>query len=262
MSTFTRHTNIAALPGLRRETCDHLLQMGITTIEQLMAFEPEDLKQFKGIKTSAYRIHASARAFVEQQPVWYNPMPETCFQCGIHFDLETNPATGVPWSLGWSNGEDSVQIALVAPGHESQLQLADGTVITFVSNSDEAWRVFADCVDAEDSPIYHWSGFDAGVLRATGPLDVRRRLESRMYDLLAAFNHSVRLPIPNSSLKTVAGYLQFAWAAYEDWWQAYQDYQHWLRGGDVETLAQACSYQRDDVQALALVWQWMNEQHR
>lgn len=255
-----RKLDVRRLPGLRKETREHLLQAGIVTLDQLIEFQPEDLRQFKGIKSSAHCIHASARAFIEQKPIWYTPLPERCCECGIMFDLETNPATGVPWSLGWADGMGDVQVILVASSYDRDLlRLPEGALITLVPDHEEAWYAFADVVGDSENPIYHWSGFDAGVLRATGPRDVRDRLSHRMYDLLAAFNQTVRLPIENSSLKTVARYLDFSWSAYEDWWQAYQDYQHWLRSGDPHMIAQACSYQKDDVVALALVWQWLVE---
>jgi predicted RecB family nuclease len=256
--TLSRPLDVTHLPGLRPETRAHLRLLGITTLEQFVAFSPDDLRQFKGIKSTAPRIHATARAYMEQKPIWYNDLPPACSQCGFNFDLETDPATGVPWSWGWSNGEGEVNIILVVAGRQAEFRLPDGQEVTVAPTSDDAWRAFAEAVGDCDWPVYHWSGFDAGVLRATAPEDAKARLTHRMTDLLAAFNHCVRFPIPNSSLKTVAAYLAFSWSAYADWWQAYNDYRHWLRTGETHPLMRACSYQADDVKALALVWKWLN----
>jgi len=254
----TSRLDISLLAGLRRDTREHLLAAGITTLEQIVALQPEELARFRGINRTAYRLHAHARAWVEQQPIWYNPLPEHCRQAGFMFDLETDPWTGIPWSLSWSWTTGTVHIALVAPDYQPcTLHLRDGQSVTVVPHWEDAWRVFAGAVADTPCPVYHWSGFDAGVMRRTAPPEVRQRLDGCMVDLLQAFNHTVRLPVSSSSLKTVAGYLDFRWSAYDSWEQAYHDYQRWLRQQDDYGLAQACTYQRDDVLALGLVWQWL-----
>ena len=236
--------DVSLLSGLRADTRAHLLEVGITTLEQIVALPPEDLCQFRGIKRTAPRIHAHARAWVEQKPIWYSPLPEHCHQEGFMFDLETNPWSGEPWSLSWSWGTGTVSIALVAPGHNAcTLHLPDGQGVVVVPHWEDAWRVVAEAVGDDGCPIYHWSGFDAGVMRQTAP----------------AFNETVRLPVSSSSLKIVAGYLDFRWSAYDDWQQAYLDYQRWLRQQSDHNLMRACTYQRDDVLALGLVWQWLVE---
>jgi len=248
--------DISLLPGLPAKTRESLRQGGINHLHQIVALNPDELRQFKGIKTSAPAIHAHARAFVEQRHVWYNPIPDRCRQSGIMFDLETNPFSGIPWSLGWSDGEGDVRIILVA-GHTGKVNLPDEAIITPVPDYQTAWEVFAEAVSQSDAPIYHWSGFDAGILRSTGPLPVREQLQSRMCDLLAAFKGSVKLPVRSNSLKVVAAYFGFAWSGYEDWSQAWEDYQRWLRQGSADVLTHACAYQSDDVRALAITWRWM-----
>ena len=250
--------DVSLLSGLRADTRAHLLEAGITTLEQIVALQPEDLCQFRGIKRTAPRIHAHARAWVEHQPIWYSPLPAHCHQEGFMFDLETNPWSGEPWSLSWSWGTGTVSIALVAPNHAPcTLPLPDGQDVVVVPHWEDAWRVVAEAVGDEGCPIYHWSGFDAGVMRQTAPLEVRQRLDGRMVDLLKAFNATVRVPVSSSSLKVVAGYLDFRWSAYDDWQQAYLDYKRWLRQQTDHDLMRACTYQRDDVLALGLVWQWL-----
>jgi predicted RecB family nuclease len=128
-----------------------------------------------------------------------------------------------------------------------------------VPDKDYAWEAFAQAIADNDCPIYHWTGYDAGVLRGTANWTVRAQLESRMHDLHRSFKHSVKFPIDGNSLKVVARYLNFTWAEYDAWDAAYWDYQRWLRRGDVEALARACNYQRADVQAMVVVWNWLME---
>lgn len=249
---------IGVLPGLRRDARLALYAAGIFTVEQIAALQPEALRQFKGIKTTAHALHASARAFAANEPVWYNALPDGCRHDGYRFDLETIPYNGMPWSLGWSDESGAVQIALVAPGVAAHtLDLHDGQRVTVVPDSDSAWRVFVESVSRDGRPIYHWTGFDAAIMRVTAPQDVKARLLDRMHDLHHSFNQSVRLPVSSTSLKVIARYFRFDWTGSDFWQDAYFNYVGWLRGGDVRLLAEACTYQRDDVAALGVVWRWL-----
>jgi predicted RecB family nuclease len=62
--------HVSILPGVSRQAKQHLQASGITTLDQIVAMPPEMLTQFKGIKSTARAVHAQARAFVENRPVW------------------------------------------------------------------------------------------------------------------------------------------------------------------------------------------------
>jgi predicted RecB family nuclease len=254
----SENLDLSLVQGLRSETRKVLHRAGITTLHHIASLQPDELKRFKGIKSTAPGIHAHARAYLEGRPIWYNPLPGRCQSSGIMFDLETDPESGQPWSLGFSDGEGDTQIILVASKRAPASFMLGDITITLVRDVDEAWFTFAEAVGDREL-IYHWSGYDAGVLRKTAPPEVILELGGRMYDLLQTFNQTVKLPVKSSSLKVVGAYLGYAWEAYEDWWQAYQDYQSWLRYGDEAILTKACMYQRDDVVALAKVWRWMQD---
>jgi predicted RecB family nuclease len=246
------------LPGLSRLAKQHLLASGITTLGQIAAMPPEALTQFKGIKTTARAVHAQARAFVENRPIWLQELPDLCHQNGVMFDLETDPFTQLPWSWGWVDMQNVPHVLIVANGrHIQTVLLPDGRSITVVPDKDIAWQVFAQALRESDCPIYHWTGFDAGVMRSTAPWAVRQQLEHQMHDLHHSFKHTVKFPVQGNSLKVVARYLKFDWAEYDAWDAAYWDYQRWLRRGDVEALARSCNYQQADVEALTIVWQYL-----
>jgi predicted RecB family nuclease len=249
------HYDIAVLPGLGRHVQQGLRAAGIRTVDQFAALTPEELQKFKGIKTTAHSLRASAQAFVDQKPVWYRPLPPPCEQAGWMFDLETDPLTAVPWCLGWCDEHGHVEIALVANRPHSDAFAAAG--ITIVPHPDDAWRLFAEKLSINQCPIYHWTGYDAGVMRQTAPAAVQNQLLHRMHDLHKSFNASVRLPLSSTSLKPVSRYLEFQWSGYDDWAQAYWDYQAWLRHGHEAPILRACLYQRQDVEALGVVWQWL-----
>jgi predicted RecB family nuclease len=217
---------------------------------------PEELRRFKGIKTTAEAIQAAARAFVERCPVWFSPLSPECAQPGIMFDLETIPWTNSPWSWGWTDGDGSAQMIVVAE-QETCITLPDGRTITAVRDTDTAWRVFAQQIPSGRHAIYHWSAFDRGVMRSTAPDDVRAFLDGRMVDLLRGYKTCVRFPVNGASIKVVARYLSFEWAEYDSWDAAFRDYRRWLYTGDLDALRRACNYQQADVHALQVVWDWL-----
>lgn len=257
----TQYLDLSLLPRLSRQARENLYRAGITTLHELAALSVEELQRIKGIKKTAHAHHASARAYVENCPVWMQPVPEVLHQGGWMFDLETAALTGgdgLPWSLGWSDEQGVSQIALVAPGKaRGVVSLLGFAKLILVGDTDEAWQAFYESVGVDDKPIYHWTGFDAGVLRATAPLHIRQALLGRMHDLHHTFVNTVRLPLKSYSIKKVAPYFGFNWSGYEEWWAAETDYRRWLATDNADYIYRSCGYQRDDVLALAVIWDWL-----
>ena len=254
-------TDLAALPRLSRRARAELRQAGIVTMEQFAALSIAELQQIKGIKTTAAALKANAQAFVDNRPVWLATLSETRCAGGWTLDLETASLPGGDgslWCIGWSVGQGNTQIALLAPEKDGQtLELPDGQKVICVDRPAALWEpVYASAV-ADDKPIYHWTGFDRHILRASAPDPIRAALDSRMTDLHHLFTHAVRLPVRSYSIKVVAAHFGFAWSGYQEWWRAETDYRRWLITGDIRLLAQACAYQRDDVLALQVVWDWL-----
>jgi predicted RecB family nuclease len=254
------HDSIDRLYGVSWKTREQMRQAGIVTLRHVAAATPEALQRVKGIgPITAPAIRANAQAWLENRPVWYNPLPEMCHRGGMMFDLETCERAGriIPWCMGWCDEQGNAGIALVAPVQEPEpLLLPGGQVITLVPDSDSAWETFAEAMPG-GCPIYHWTGYDAGILRGTAPRAVRAQLEPRFHDLHATFKRAVSLPLGSTSIKAVASYLGFAWTGYTDWFAAYLDYRYWLDENNLEAITRACTYQRADVQSLAWVWRWL-----
>ncbi|MFN8451189.1 MAG: ribonuclease H-like domain-containing protein [Anaerolineae bacterium] len=247
-----------AITGLSRQAQDNLRRAGITTLEQLACLTPDELCQIKGIKSTATAIHAHARAFVEDRPVWHGDFPDACCPIAYMFDLETDPYTGVPWSWGWSDPSGGQHIIITAEhAAETEVALPDGRTIYVVPHQADAWHLFAHAVSEFPFLIFHWTGFDAGITRAHAPAEVREPLLARMHDLHRTFKGAVKFPVSGNSLKTVARYLDFDWVEYDAWDAAYNDYRLWKLRGDMRALARSCNYQQADVEALAVVWRWL-----
>ncbi len=248
---------VSLLNGLHREAQAHLRQKGIMTLHQVVAMSVDDLLQIRYIgKTTAPAIHAQARAWVEQRPIWCAILPKECQQSVWCFDIETNPQTNDIWSIGWSDLENETRVVLVNP-HVADITSLTATIFVAPS-ADAAWSFFASQMATNQNAIMHWTGFDAGVMKKTAPRHVVYRLEKRLYDLHHTFKRIIQIPAQGTSLKTVAAYMGFAWSGYQDWFMAFQDYQYWLRTGDEQRILDACAYQADDVKAMVVVLKWLN----
>jgi len=135
--------------------------------------------------------------------------------------------------------------------------LPDGRKIIIIPDSDAGWRLVA--ATGGNQPVYHWSGYEMDVLRKTGPPDAIEALENRLHDLHKTFKQTVTIPIRGTSIKKVGPYLGYHWPEGTTAFTAWADYQAWLLDNNKEALARACAYQRADVEALEVVWKWLNE---
>ncbi len=249
------------LPGVGPALRVNLEAAGLVSVTAIATCSPDDLLQVRGVGSDmARRLHASARAWVEQQPIWHGELPGLCRRAGWMFDLETYQAGSQtrPWSMGWCDSEGNTRIALLVPWAAMEtLTLPDGQIVTLAPDVESLWAALSQAVAGGDEPIYHWSAYDRTILRNSAPAAVCGQLAPRFVDLLTVCRNAVSLPLPGWSLKDVAPYLGFPWPGGDDWLLAYQDYCVWLENGDAEALTRACTYQRADVQALAWVWRWL-----
>ena len=255
-----RGGNLDLLYRVSRTTREHLRQAGFTSLAHVAAQTPDVLQQVKGIgPATAPAIRANAQSWIGRRPVWYGRLPEGFGADGWMFDLETWESRGqtVPWCMGWCDTQGHTQIALVAPVPSPELLiLPDGQPVILVPDSDSAWEVFAEAVGG-DAPVFHWTAYDAGMLRTTAPRAVQERLGPRMHDLHRTVTRAVSFPLGSTSIKTVSAYLGFPWPGYQDWFAAYQDYRYWLDAGRLDALMRACLYQHADVESMAWVWRWL-----
>lgn len=255
-----KQQSISLLNGIKRKTLEDMHQKGFQSLSQLVNLNPDDLKQFHGIKTSAVRYHAQARAWVESQPVWHGEVPDECRKDAWFFDIETNPETNTVWSIGWSKSNGQTEAIIVAPRKEGiQQTLPDNTRVYYVQDANAAWSLFQDAVSIDDMPIFHWSGFDASNMKSFAP-HIYEVLKLRLFDLCKIFKETVQIPKKGISLKVVAPYLGFQWRAYADWLQAWKDYLDWLKSEDDMRLIKLSQYQTDDVLAMIVINDWLIEQ--
>lgn len=244
------------LPGLSRKIHDSLRANGFFSLHDIAAATPDDLRRVKGIKTTAESIHAHACAYVAGEPVWLAPMPRQVIDAPCaYLDIETNPMTGSVWSIT-VRAEDTVPFSILVCADLNPLIAPDDAQVVVVDSQEEAWALAHDSTPA-GTPILHWTGFDAGVMRQTADPSTRELLDPRMTDLHALIKASVAFPLHSRSLKVVAPYLGFGWKTYADWALALMDFQRWVLTGDARSFRQMLSYIRDDVDAMHVVLTWL-----
>lgn len=259
--------DLSLINRLRQDSREELLAADVKTLNHLIEIESAQLRQIKGIKSTAEQFHAQARAWVEDRPIFYREPSPLCMGDVWHVDTEYYPnhaANGYEvWSIGWSRGDEPPNIILVAEGQsEKELSLPNGQRVLVVHSADDAWRLFAEIVEQDDAPIFHWSsGADKTALQKKAPVDVVKHLESRFTDLERHFIQTVQLPVIGTSIKDIAKYLGFTWSGHTHYSAALHDYETWLSSGDEMALARTCFYQSDDVSALAVVRGWMIENY-
>ncbi|HLA43521.1 MAG TPA: ribonuclease H-like domain-containing protein [Aggregatilineales bacterium] len=254
------------LGGIRKETILDMHRCGITTIAQVAVMSIEELITFRQIgRKTAIGLLANAQAYHEQKPVWFDRLDNLYRPGGIFFDLETTYDTGIPWCWGWMEPDGTQRIvvstSLGIPPIPEDVMLPGGLKITVVGHTDDAWTLLVQaCVANYGCPIYHWTKFDYNIMQSSAPYPENEILGRVMIDLHAGYKSCVRLPLSSTSLKPVSAYLGYGWQGYTDPFNAFMDYINWLRSGDERLLERACNYQREDVEALRLVWKWMVSQ--
>lgn len=251
--------DLERLPHLSRATIRNLHALGITTVEQFAQLSVDEMQRVKGIKKTAHALRANALAYVQNAPVWYGELPAAVRRGGWMLDLETLALInrgGDVWCIGWSDQHGSTQIAVVG-GYSRLLHPAEDLTIQIVPDADAAWFAVLESMQHDDLPIFHWTGFDAGIMASSAPQPVRDALLGRMHDLYSSFIAAVRLPQRSYSIKEVARYIGFEWEIYARWDAAERDYHQWETEGDRYLLYRACAYQRDDVLALVRVHDWL-----
>lgn len=251
--------DIALLPGLSRQTWEHMHRENISTLDHILVLSPQDLSHFKGVgKKRAMEIQAHAQAVMSGMPVPRCPLPEKVRLPGVMLDLETRLDDGQVWCFGWRGADGRTRAAIVDRFCEEELlYLLDGQELIIIRDSDEGWRMVAEAANEMPGPVYHWGSFEKGVLRNTAPPDVIRVLDDRLHDLNRTFRQTYALPVRGTSIKKVAPYLGFHWPEGTNAFSAWADYSAWLLDSNADALARACAYNRADVDALALIWQWM-----
>lgn len=76
---------------LRQDSREALLAADVRTLNQFIEIDPAQLRQIKGIKSTAEQFHAQARAWIEDRPIFYREPSSLCMGDVWHVDTEYYP---------------------------------------------------------------------------------------------------------------------------------------------------------------------------
>jgi uncharacterized protein len=261
--------DLVLIPPLRRPLARALRERGVQSVPQVAALEPSVLAGLpQSDDATGRRIAASARALLTDAPVPLVARPNLSAPAGALFlDVEADPLTREPWAVGWLTNDGQATAAVVARG--ARAGTASGMTVMPVASVAEAWMAAAEAATATTGAVLHWGDAEGLLLARGGGAAAQAALTHRLYDLHAALTTTVALPIPrlavrrSASLKTVAGWLGYAWPHGADHWAVgWDSYRAWraaLAAGETDALhllAPALAYLRADLVALAVVWGW------
>lgn len=248
---------VTLLPGLQRISWEHMTRSGIHTLHQIAEAKPNHLKGLPKIgDKTARKFHFAARALLDGQPVWKQPLEAAARPPGLCLDIETEWDIAKPWSWGWTDqtGEQTILVLGREPG---EIVSEAGLRLTVITDVVKAWKIIEEA--ANGAPIYHWGGYDNAVMKATAGFSTRFNLERQMIDLNMVLRRTVVLPLPNTSMKTVAPYLGCNYPEVGDAMTAWELYKRWMRYDNETAIIRACEYLQADVIGLTLAWRWMSE---
>lgn len=232
-----------------------LYEIGIKTVDQLAAADPNDLQEkledwpFDKI----IRFLNQAKTLTTGEPmVLRKPnFPEVRYE--VFFDIESDPLSDIDYLLGFLVKDTKIGEV------EYKYFLAKDK-----EHEPEAWRMFLDYLaKLEDFVIYHYAFyerqvFDRLVFRYGAPAALVEKFKENTIDLHTKLVDTAFLPIYFYSLKDVGAYLNYKWddphagGAESIIW-----YKDWLKTGDDAIMKKILRYNEDDVRATMIIKDWL-----
>jgi len=257
---------LEVLPSVRRSHVPLLAALGIRTMDDLAARDPESLTA-KGIGKHGALMVLDARAFVTGDPQWLGDSPLPGGGPCVWLDLESDPQDEIHgmrvylWGLA------------VEPEHGEPRAEAIASACDEVDDDEDTWRRFlarAAAILAEwpESRWVHYSIAERTAIRKYAerwgdPEGTAERLLARTFDLHAdGVMKAVRIPVRAYGMKHVARHLGFEWSdpdSGSQWSVArYRRAREALGPAERERqLGAITRYNADDLWAMRTVWRWM-----
>ena len=269
-------SEVSGIGGKRREM---LLDLGITSLEQLAAADPRQLAEALAVHGEQHRDSAAAlvaQARVQaagrperlqpEPPAAANPLPELAQAPGVLLlDIESDPDARDDFLHGF--------VAVPRLGDGTWPRLGDAPwryqPLLALQHHGEArlWRRLSRVLARyPDWPLLHYGETESIALvrlaqRQGADAQEIARLRSRLLDVHARLRRHWRLPVNSYGLKAVASWIGFRWsqpgvdgARCLLWWR------QWRRDGGSARLQRIFTYNRDDNLATWTVARWLLDQ--
>lgn len=245
-----RLEHLSLLPGGGRGAVEKLSAIGVRTVTQLAGSDPVKIAQkTKMSSAAATGLWHHARARVAGKPL---PIKKATFPAGVpivFYDIET------------FGGETFLHGLIRVEGsrREERFFFADS-----LKDAGEAWREFLEyTAQDEESVIYCWADYERGCAEKSwkqfgGDKKAYASFMRRLTDQCAWTKKHFAFPTRGYSIKEVAPALGFHWHAEdagglncEAW------YGQWLETGDQELKRKILEYNRDDVVAMEVIFNYL-----
>jgi uncharacterized protein len=259
-----RERRIEIIPSVNRQNRQRLDELGIRTLDQLATRAPEDLKARHVTLGVAASMVMEARAFVEQKPQWRTGHGLPVDRTPVWFDLEGDPLAEVDvpiylWGFGLGVGSAPLEYrnVIAEPGadgnRDAWLRFLAMARDVFAAHPDAVWVHYAE---------YERTWLDRYIQREGDPEGTGRRIRDALFDLRAALQRAVVLPLRSYGIKSVAQHLGFRWRNPDagSQWSTVQYMRARVTGDPAERhrlFASIAEYNEDDQRAMRHVWEWL-----
>ena len=252
----TRHLSL--IPGVTPKRYEYLQELGINTVESLIAFPEAELGETLGYQV-ARQLKQQITALKDNRPlvnhsfdlVNTQPIPSSAIE--LYFDIEAEPERQTDYLLG---------VLLVDRANNTEKFHA--FLAENLEDEGKIWQEFLDFVALyPDAPIFHYSEYEADTIKRLArlygtPKEQKKEVLSRLVDLHRWVTEAVIFPVESYSLKAIANWIGFYWR--ETTGSGDQSvcwYDRWLKTQDRTLLELILSYNEDDCRATRHLKDWL-----
>lgn len=250
--------HLCLVPGVTPKRYQHLISLGLNSLESLASSSPVNLAETIGIDIAS-QLKQQALSILENRPLlrlnYTNSdrgiLPTASVE--LYFDIEAEPERNLDYLLG----------VLLVNRQTNKQQF-----YSFLAETPEQeriiWQQFLTLVQLHShAPIFHFSAYEVEtILRLARlyhtPPGQTQLILSRCVDLHREVTTSVTLPVESYSLKSVANWLGFEWrdpgVSGE---QSVCWYDRWLHTRDRSLLESILRYNEDDCRATYHLKDWL-----
>ncbi len=260
---------IEVAPSVTRARARLLHDEGIRTFDELAARTPDSFRH-RDLRANAFLLQAEARAWSTSRPVWLKAPDLPRGRTPVWFDVEADsdglraPVPVYLWGLAVEQPEPRFEplLAELTPegDREAWARFVARALEVFDDHPEAVWVHWHDA-----EPMW----LDRYITRLGAPAAFVQRIRApgACFDLHRALDRAVRLPLRSTSIKFVARWLGFKWSNpdADAAWSTAQAHRARETRDPVERarlLAQVASYNADDLWAMRVVWNWLQEQAR
>jgi predicted RecB family nuclease len=256
------HNHLSLLPGVTQKRYPTLVELGITTVEDLAKAQPSRLAHSLDVEQpvtekmifqaqAQWSGNAIARLEGGFFPLTPHDIPTGDIE--LYFDIEAAPDKDLIYLHG-----------VLVVDRKAQQETFHALVAESPEHEETAWFEFLALVARyPNAPIYHFCPYEAQTVRrlselyGNGGISIEPLLD-RFIDIHKQVVEAVALPVESYALKHLARWMGFDWRDEDaNGAQSICWYDDWLRTGDRTYLNTILRYNEDDCQATYRVKDWL-----